>query len=974
VFSPDRDQRPPDSASRRDAADGAVDSWVERLSAAAVPRTKAAGTQVHYVLSARETYYVPRVSIAAFLAPTLRDGTLGKARPIEPSALGSAGGTNVAPADRTIGRLLSVSGSTWPALHASSPTMLGVVLHLAIETGRLHWESRSNPPLRERALSGSRLTWHTDPDGRQRLILHERPAVTLLPSRPLWYVDAASGVAGPLDLGIDPELATLLASAPALTERQAARVHAVWRKAIPDVDPPAVRVPEGVEPPPIPILRLKADEFPYVRLSFAYGSREITLRDPMRDFRRRDIEIEAEGALAASGFMAVGWPWSESDSRMRNAYRFATGDDDRWMHFIDREAPKLASKGWRIEIDDDFPFAVVDAGDDWSADVTGENENDWFELDLGIVVEGERIPLLPILLEALQTRTLRAGERSATAEPVYVPLPGGKRFVALPAERLNRLLDLLVELFDNDPLTKEGKLRLSKTRAGLLAGLDSVAEAHWLGAERLQALAKGLDAAIDASPCEPPPEFEGTLREYQRRGVAWLQALRGFGFGAVLADDMGLGKTVQLLAHAAIERAAGRLKQPVLVVAPTSVVPNWRAEIARFLPHLRTVVLTGPDRAERYSEIDGADFVLTTYALLQRDAEELLEREWSLAVLDEAQFVKNPRSKGAQLARRLRAKQRIALTGTPVENHLDELWSIFAFAVPDLLGERSAFTRVFRTPIEKHADVRRRDALALRTRPFLLRRTKENVAADLPPKSEIVHRVELDGAQRDLYETIRLTMHRRVREEVGRRGIERSRIVVLDALLKLRQVCCDPRLLKLPSERVPDGSAKLEALLDMLPDLVDDGRRILLFSQFTSMLDLIAPEIDKLKIPYVQLRGATRDRETPVTRFQNGEIPLFLISLKAGGTGLNLTAADTVIHYDPWWNPAVERQATDRAHRIGQQQTVFVYKLITVGTVEERILEMQARKAELAESLFSETSEATWANLDLQEIDRLFAP
>ena len=285
--------------------------------------------------------------------------------------------------------------------------MLGVVLHLAVETGRLHWESRTNPPLRERALTGARLSWHTDPDGRQRLVLFDRPGVTLLPSRPLWYVDAASGVAGPLDLGIDPELATLLASAPALTERQAARVHAVWRRAMPEIEPPAVRLAAGVEAPPIPLLRLGEGEFPFARLSFLYGSREVTLRDPMRDFRRRDVEIEAEGVLGAAGFMSVGWPWSESDSLMRNAYRFALGDDDRWMYFIDREVPKLRSKGWRVEIDDEFPFAVVDAGDDWSADITGATQNDWFELDLGIVVEGERIALLPILLDALRTRAAR---------------------------------------------------------------------------------------------------------------------------------------------------------------------------------------------------------------------------------------------------------------------------------------------------------------------------------------------------------------------------------------------------------------------------------------------------------------------------------------------------------------------------------------------------------------------------------------
>jgi SNF2 family DNA or RNA helicase len=254
----------------------------------------------------------------------------------------------------------------------------------------------------------------------------------------------------------------------------------------------------------------------------------------------------------------------------------------------------------------------------------------------------------------------------------------------------------------------------------------------------------------------------------------------------------------------------------------------------------------------------------------------------------------------------------------------------------------------------------------------LLRRTKEAVEADLPPKSEIIQRVELDGAQRDLYETIRLAMHKRVRDEVSRRGVQRSRIVVLDALLKLRQVCCDPRLVKLPAARAAKGSAKLEALLDMLPDLLDDGRRILLFSQFTSMLDLIKPELAQRNVPFVELRGATKDRVTPVARFQRGDVPLFLISLKAGGTGLNLTAADTVIHYDPWWNPAVERQATDRAHRIGQEHPVFVYKLVTVGTVEERILDMQARKADLADGIFGDA--ATAAPLDAGEIDRLFAP
>ncbi|MGB9651909.1 MAG: DEAD/DEAH box helicase, partial [Candidatus Cybelea sp.] len=530
----------------------------------------------------------------------------------------------------------------------------------------------------------------------------------------------------------------------------------------------------------------------------------------------------------------------------------------------------------------------------------------------------------------------------------------------------------LVELFDA-PLTKEGRLELTLAQVGSIDGLEAEVPLQWSPATRPLRAALNELISAENEPIALPNTFKGELRPYQARGVAWLQLLRRSGFGGVLADDMGLGKTVQFLAHLAIEKAHGRLCGPVLIVAPTSVLPNWRAEIARFVPHLRVVSLSGNDRAERFDRIEDNDVALTSYALLHRDADRLTEREWEMVVLDETQFVKNPRSKGAQAAAHLRAAQRLALTGTPIENHLDELWSIFSFAMPGLLGDRTQFARLFRTPIEKRGDTQRRALLAARLRPFLMRRTKEDVALDLPEKTEIITRVELDGAQRDLYETIRLAMHERVRAEMQRRGLARSRIVVLDALLKLRQVCCDPRLVKLPAARNVCDSSKLEALLEMLPELIDEGRRVLLFSQFTSMLDLIKPELVARAIDYVEIRGETKNRETPVRRFQSREVPLFLISLKAGGTGLNLTAADTVIHYDPWWNPAVERQATDRAHRIGQHRPVFVYKLITVGTVEERILELQQRKGALAASIFDDAA-ATAQMLDETEIERLLAP
>jgi superfamily II DNA or RNA helicase len=971
-----------------DAADGAVDSWLERLDGAGAERAARGAAQVRYVLTHREIYYVPRVEIEAFAATPLRDGTLSNLRSIDILNMTKVGASFVAPIDRTIGRLAGISGATRPVLASPSPPILGTLLELAIETGRLHWKSASDRPLKRHPIASARLTWRTDSDGRQRPTLEDRPRAVLLPAKPVWYVDPVAMEAGPVDLGIPPELAAVAVSSPALTQRQAERSQVVWRRAIAPggADAPASSTPtQFVDDEPIPILRLDAVQFAFAELRFAYGSRIVGTRDREDAFdvgtgnddaqkiwpRRRDAEERARRRLIQAGFMPVESEDAAQDPRrLRDAFRLAAGNDAAWARFVHVDVPRLRADGWRVEIASSFELEIVEPGDDWDARFV-ESDNRWFDLDLGITIQGERVALLPILVEALRDRDAFAAGPAVEGEPFFARLPSGA-FAVLPAERIARLLATLVELFDAETLTSEGRLELDAAHVGVLDEIARDPGIRWDGAAALRGMVERLNTLPAAATVVVPPAFQGTLRSYQHEGVAWLQMLREHGFGAVLADDMGLGKTVQLLAHAAIERARGRLTAPILIVAPTSVVPNWRAEIARFTPGLRVLALTGAERAERFEQIAEADVVLTTYALLQRDAAELLPREWSIAVLDEAQAIKNPRSKGAQHVRLLRARQRIALTGTPIENHLDELWSIFAFAVPALLGDRTAFARRFRTPIEKRSDLARRKALALRVRPFLLRRTKEAVEADLPPKSEIVARVELDGTQRDLYETIRLAMHKRVREEVGRRGVERSRIVVLDALLKLRQVCCDPRLVKLPAAAAAKGSAKLEALLDMLPDLIDDGRRILLFSQFTSMLDLIKPELNKLGVPFVELRGATTDRVTPVARFQSGEVPLFLISLKAGGTGLNLTAADTVIHYDPWWNPAVQRQATDRAHRIGQEHPVFVYKLVTVGTVEERILEMQARKASLADGIFGDAAGAAPLNGD--EIDRLFAP
>ncbi|MGI9451071.1 MAG: DEAD/DEAH box helicase, partial [Geminicoccaceae bacterium] len=566
-------------------------------------------------------------------------------------------------------------------------------------------------------------------------------------------------------------------------------------------------------------------------------------------------------------------------------------------------------------------------------------------------------------------------EALTEGEVNFVPLED-ERLLPLDSERLRPLLAALFELFEMGAIGEDGALKLNAMQAADLADLAAATEAinlRWLGGERLLELGKRLRNAGEIKPAPPPPGFKGQLRLYQKEGLSWLQFLREVELGGILADDMGLGKTVQTLAHILVEKRSGRATRPSLVIAPTSLMANWRLEAKRFAPDLKVLTLHGSERKQFFDEIDDHDLILTTYALLRFDKDVLLARDYHLVILDEAQNIKNPKAATTRLVHQLKARHRLCLTGTPIENHLGELWSLCHFLNPGLLGDGQTFRRVFRTPIEKHDNIDRSRLLARRVQPYLLRRTKAEVEQDLPEKTEIVENIELAGAQRDLYESIRLAMHEKVKREIAAKGAARSHIIILDALLKLRQICCDPRLLKLEAAKKVDESAKLTRLMDMLPAMIEEGRRILLFSQFTSMLALVEAELKRLRIDFLKLTGRTKDRGALVERFQAGETPLFLISLKAGGGGLNLTAADTVIHYDPWWNPAVEDQATDRAHRIGQDKPVFVYRLRTLGTVEEKIQELQARKRDLADGLF-ETGGKSVTSLDADDLAALFAP
>ncbi|WP_295470194.1 DEAD/DEAH box helicase [uncultured Pseudomonas sp.] len=653
--------------------------------------------------------------------------------------------------------------------------------------------------------------------------------------------------------------------------------------------------------------------------------------------------------------------------------------DKAWLHFVLDDLPKLRDEGWEIDIRDGFGFDVTPV-DDWYAVIDEQDDRNWFDLELGIIVNGERLSLLPILVNLLRSHpelinpadVARRGDEEQLLVQLhhFAQQGGGPVQVALPYGRLKPVLATLGEFFWRE--AGNTSVRLNAADAARLNELDDL-PLSWEGGERMRHFAERL-ARIKDAPVSLPDGLNAQLRPYQLEGLSWMQALRELEVGGILADDMGLGKTLQTLSHLLLEKQQGRLDRPALAVMPTSLIGNWLDEAAHFTPQLKVLALYGAQRHQELDDLQGYDLILTTYALLPRDVEHLEKLALHVLILDEAQYIKNPKSKAAQAARQLNARQRLCLSGTPLENHLGELWSLFHFLMPGWLGSSKEFNSNYRTAIEKHGNAARLQHLNARIKPFLLRRTKEQVATELPPKTEIIQWVELNDSQRDVYETVRLAMDKKVRDEIDRKGMARSQIVILEALLKLRQVCCDLRLVNdMPVNPRHGSSAKLAGLMEMFEELLAEGRRILLFSQFTSMLELIEQELQGRGIDYALLTGSTRDRRTPIREFQEGRLPVFLISLKAGGTGLNLTAADTVIHYDPWWNPAAENQATDRAYRIGQDKPVFVYKMIARSTVEEKIQRLQQEKSALAAGVLEGRSQGDW-KLGEDDLKALFAP
>lgn len=644
--------------------------------------------------------------------------------------------------------------------------------------------------------------------------------------------------------------------------------------------------------------------------------------------------------------------------------------------FSAHAVPELRSRGFDVTIDPSYPYRVVSPSSPWYASLTEDDGGDWFSLELGIEVDGQHVNLLPALIEIIQAAPDDSTLEALTRFPARfrVVRVGEDRFLPVPPEQLSALLQVLIDLYDGCP-TVDAEPRFRKERALCLAKLEDA-----VGPSRLRyqsgaghaERARAFLGEVEPIHAEGASVVTATLRPYQIEGLCWLQHLRKNGVGGVLADDMGLGKTLQTIAHLALEVRSGRADRPSLVVMPTSLVGNWERELRKFAPGLRTFVLHGPQRHRAARPLSEYDVVLTTYPVLIRDVEAVRDTEFHLLVLDEAQAIKNPRSRAHQAVAALEARHRLCLSGTPIENNLDELWALFEVLAPGSLGSAEEFRARFRHPIERDGNELQLSLLRQRVAPFVLRRTKEQVAHDLPPKSVLVRPIEIHGEERELYESIRVAAHADVRGLIRKKGLAASTVAILDALMKLRQVCCHPRLVAVERARAIPESEKFRVLFEMLEGQLAQGRRVLVFSQFARMLALISEELFRRGKRHVMLTGSTRDRQGAIDAFQNGKVDLFLISLKAGGTGLNLTRADTVIHYEPWWNPAAQAQATDRAHRIGQTRPVFVHNLIVAGSVEERMERLKDRKRHLAESILATGGAgARWSEEDVED---LFAP
>lgn len=818
----------------------------------------------------------------------------------------------------------------------------------------------------------------------------------------LHYLDGLSGEFGALHLS--PTAWEMLAQLPPVPPTEAAALAADW--------PPHPLLASIPPPPPSPPIReldaplrlivvLSAsrhtqvgDHVFHVQVFADYGGCRLSLAcEPYAQEMVRRLSGEYVRLRRAVDEEMVGWKAMEDagfvglstllpDSRRMLAPAPETQALGHRTHYrggaetftaLEAQLQALVEAGYVLEYDPELPFIVLPPETKLQATLERGKRPGWTQFELAANIDGEEIDVLPIILGGLARQAFSLTPTPGEARDAHWLAPiGFQRWLPLPLAQLREWISPLVECLDQPQGNTSTHLNLSRSQA---MALSDCLQTQGIAVEGAQAAnisdtLASLRAALEsAQTAMLPASFQGVLRNYQQEGLQWLQALRQSRLGGVLADDMGLGKTVQIIAHLLVELESGRLDKPALIVAPTSLIFNWLDEMARFAPALQCLNFTGSTRASLHDRLAKAHVIITSYALLANDLPQLEGIDYAMLVLDEAQWIKNPLTQTARAVRSLRADHRLAVTGTPLENHLGELWAHFDAVLPGYLGDYRSFNRSFRIPIERREDDARRAILRQRIAPFLLRRSKANVAPELPPKTETVLRVAMGERQRRLYESLRLAQSELVREALASYRADQSRIVVLSALLRLRQVCCDPRLVDATSD--PPESAKLDALLELIQSLRDEGRQILVFSQFTSMLALITQALNVAGFAHEVLTGDTTDRAAPVRKFQSGASPILLASLKAGGVGLNLTAADAVIHYDPWWNPAVELQAVDRAHRLGREEPIFVYKLLCDDTIEEKIEAMKFHKSDLADAMLSGAA-VPLARLSEIDIQKLF--
>ena len=773
------------------------------------------------------------------------------------------------------------------------------------------------------------------------------------------YVLTAEGEFRPLHRSTPPEvraqLHLALPSVPVTSAGEFLR-EIVLKTEVP-IDLRARNLPHirGASSPPVPRLRLAETEGALiVTPSFVYRDadhvRELAVDDPstwvvlgetagVPRLGERDPTLEANALLSLQGLVPGPYPATlQGDAALAVLYEVAT------------EGTELKAT-WEILFD--ARLAGLKSAGRFTPKVSVQSGLDWFDVDVDFRGTGKAKASLGVLIAAW-----RAGRR-------FVRLSNGA-IGRIPTEWLSRHAEALEQL---EEIKAAAAGRLGSFAAPLAGELLAESGAAQI-TQRWREIGDRIRAFERVPEARLPPGVNATLRDYQLRGFHWLVWLRDLKLGGVLADDMGLGKTLQALALLLDTHSTPGA--PSLVVAPTSVVHNWISEAARFTPDLRVYLHHGSARPKQFPT--DADVLVTSYALLRQDEGLFRDARFRYVILDEAQAIKNPSSQLAQACHALNAEHRLAVTGTPLENNLIELWSLFQFLMPGFFGGRTAFNTRFTTPVQKYRDDEALAALRVRIRPFVLRRRKDEVARELPPRTEQVLYCELDPGQRRLYESIKDTYRDQVFNKVDQLGMGRSTIQILEALTRLRQACCDPRLLPFDEARAVTTSAKRTLLIDTLDEVIAEGHRTLIFSQWPSLLRLVEADLISGHIESLFLDGSTVDRKSLVERWNAPDgPPVFLISLKAGGTGLNLTGADHVIHLDPWWNPAVEAQATDRAHRIGQTKPVMVYKLVARDTVEEKILELQARKR----ALFEATVDADHMLVDTltrADLESVFAP